>query len=64
VKSTEEQPGADNRDRQRGKQWDEPVADRLLSRWNQGGGAAFVVKLPLSCPTLLPEAPRDSTLGE
>ena len=27
-----------------------------------GGGAAFVVKLPLSGPTLLPEAPRDSTL--
>ena len=25
-----------------------------------GGGAAFVVKLPLSGPTLLPEAPRDS----
>ncbi|HXK18424.1 MAG TPA: ATP-binding protein, partial [Polyangiaceae bacterium] len=26
-----------------------------------GGGAKFVVKLPLSGPTLLPEAPRDST---
>jgi two-component system nitrogen regulation sensor histidine kinase NtrY len=26
-----------------------------------GGGAAFVVKLPLSGPTLLPEAPRDSS---
>jgi len=26
-----------------------------------GGGASFVVKLPLSGPTLLPEAPRDST---
>jgi two-component system, NtrC family, nitrogen regulation sensor histidine kinase NtrY len=25
-----------------------------------GGGASFVVKLPLSGPTLLPEAPRDS----
>jgi two-component system, NtrC family, nitrogen regulation sensor histidine kinase NtrY len=29
-----------------------------------GGGASFVVKLPLSGPTLLPEAPRDSLLGE
>jgi two-component system nitrogen regulation sensor histidine kinase NtrY len=28
-----------------------------------GGGAAFVVKLPLSGPTLLPEAPRDSSAG-
>ncbi len=27
-----------------------------------GGGARFVVRLPLSGPTLLPEAPRDSTL--
>jgi nitrogen fixation/metabolism regulation signal transduction histidine kinase len=26
-----------------------------------GGGASFVVKLPLSGPTLLPEPPRDST---
>ena len=26
----------------------------------QGGGASFVVKLPLSGPTLLPEPPRDS----
>jgi two-component system nitrogen regulation sensor histidine kinase NtrY len=26
-----------------------------------GGGARFVVKLPLSGPTLLPEPPRDST---
>ena len=25
-----------------------------------GGGARFVVKLPLSGPTLLPEPPRDS----
>jgi two-component system, NtrC family, nitrogen regulation sensor histidine kinase NtrY len=28
-----------------------------------GGGAAFVVKLPLSGPTLLPQAPRDSTFA-
>ena len=28
-----------------------------------GGGASFVVKLPLSGPTLLPEAPRDSVEG-
>ncbi len=27
-----------------------------------GGGASFVVKLPFSGPTLLPEAPRDSNL--
>jgi signal transduction histidine kinase len=27
-----------------------------------GGGASFVVKLPLSGPTLLPQAPRDSAL--
>ncbi|MDF3066710.1 MAG: histidine kinase, partial [Polyangiaceae bacterium] len=26
-----------------------------------GGGASFVVKLPLAGPTLLPEPPRDST---